>query len=338
MSTPTVKIFDATLRDGSHAIRHRFTPDQVTDIAGGLDAAGVAAIGVGHGDGLGASSIQFMFGTYPDDELLMAARSAIKRAELAVTFVPGVGTRQHLDEARGLGADRARIATHCTEADISMQHIRFARELGMTVHTDLMMPHLAEPLTLVEQAKIMVDSGAQGVHIMDSAGALTLDDVKRRIDALVEGLDGQAEVGIHAHDSLSLGVANTVVAIQHGATLVDACLGGMGAGAGNCRIEALVAGLERRGVRTGIDLWALEDMAADRVAPLLDEPVAVTRESLTLGYAGVPASFLRHARSATERFDVDTRDVLVEVGRRRAVSGQEDLVLQVAADLAQPMT
>jgi 4-hydroxy 2-oxovalerate aldolase len=333
-TAPRIRLLDSTLRDGSHGIRHRYTPEQVALIAGKLDQAGMHSIGVGHGDGLGASSIQYMRSLHSDEELLSAARAAIKGARLAVTFQPGIGTMRQLERAAELGADLVRIATHCTEADISIQHIGLSRDLGMDVHGDLMMPHMAPPRTIAEQARIMVDAGATGVHIMDSAGALLMDDVKVRIAAMLAELDGDAEVGIHAHQNLSLAVANTVVAFQEGATLADACLAGAGAGAGNCQMEALVAVLARLGIHTGIDLWKLEDIADTIVRPIMTTPPTLDRTTLTQGFAGVPGSFLHHAWIAAERFGVDARDVLVEVGRRKSVSGQEDLLLEVAAGLA----
>jgi 4-hydroxy 2-oxovalerate aldolase len=332
--TASVRLLDSTLRDGSHAIRHSYTPEQVELIAGRLDEAGVHSIGVGHGDGLGASSIQFMRGAHSDDQLLGAARRVIKRAKLAVTFQPGIGTKRDLERAHELGADLARIATHCTEADIAIQHIGLCRSLGMDVHGDLMMPHMATPEKIAQQARIMVDAGAQGVHIMDSAGALTVDDVKARIAAMRDEFDGQAEVGVHAHQNLSLAVANTVAAIQEGATLADACIGGTGAGAGNCQLEALVAVLDRLGIPTGIDLWKLEDIAEEVVKPIVQRQPLIDRLTLTQGYVGVPGSFLQHAVRAGERFGVDPRDILREVGRRKSVGGQEDLVIEVAAQLA----
>ena len=333
-TAPRVRLLDSTLRDGSHAIRHRYTPEQVELVAGRLDEAGMPAIGVGHGDGLGASSIQYMRSAHTDDELLSAARRAIRSARLAVTFQPGIGTKRQLERAAELGADLVRIATHCTEADIATQHIGLSRDLGMDVHGDLMMPHMTSPETIAEQARIMVDAGATGVHIMDSAGALTMDEVKARLAAMLREFGGEAEAGIHAHQNLSLAVANTVVAIQEGATLADACLAGAGAGAGNCQMEALVAVLERIGIRTGIDLWKLEDVADAIVRPIMRTPPTVDRTTLTQGFAGVPGSFLHHAARAAERFGVDARDVLVEVGRRKSVAGQEDLLIEVAAGLA----
>jgi 4-hydroxy 2-oxovalerate aldolase len=332
--TRTIRLLDSTLRDGSHGIGHRYTPEQVETIAGRLDAAGVHSIGVGHGDGLGASSIQYMRSAHDEDELTSAARRAITRANLAVTFQPGIGTKRHLERARELGADLVRIATHCTEADIAVQHIGLSRELGMEVHGDLMMPHMTTPAKLAGQARIMVDAGAQGVHIMDSAGALTMDDVRARTGAFMAEFGHEAEAGIHAHQNLSLAVANTVAAFEEGATLADACLAGAGAGAGNCPIEPLVAVLDRVGRPTGIDLWELQDLADFVVRPILERPPTVDRLTLTQGFAGVPGSFLLHAVRAGERFGVDPRDILVEVGRRKSVGGQEDLIIEVAAQLA----
>ena len=335
-NTQRIRLLDSTLRDGSHAIRHRYTPLQVAMIAGKLDEAGVHSIGVGHGDGLGASSIQYMRSLHSDDELLTAARRVIKRARLAVTFQPGIGTKQQLERAAELGADLVRIATHCTEADIAIQHIGLSRDLGMDVHGDLMMPHMTTPETIARQGRIMVDAGATGVHIMDSAGALTMDDVKARIADMLAEFGDEAEAGIHAHQNLSLAVANTIVAFQEGATLADACLAGAGAGAGNCQLEALVAVMEKTGMGPGIDLWTLEDVADRVVRPIMTTPPIVDRTTLTQGFAGVPGSFLHHAFSAADRFGVDARDILVEVGRRKSVGGQEDLVIEVAARLAAP--
>jgi len=287
-NTQRIRLLDSTLRDGSHAIRHRYTPLQVAMIAGKLDEAGVHSIGVGHGDGLGASSIQYMRSLHSDDELLTAARRVIKRARLAVTFQPGIGTKQQLERAAELGADLVRIATHCTEADIAIQHIGLSRDLGMDVHGDLMMPHMTTPETIARQGRIMVDAGATGVHIMDSAGALTMDDVKARIAAMLAEFGGDAEAGIHAHQNLSLAVANTIVAFQEGATLADACLAGAGAGAGNCQLEALVAVMEKTGMGPGIDLWTLEDVADRVVRPIMTTLPIVDRTTLTQGFAGVP--------------------------------------------------
>jgi 4-hydroxy-2-oxovalerate aldolase len=332
LTVRSVTVFDATLRDGSHAIRHRFTVAQVREIAAGLDAAGVPSVGGGHGDGLGGSSLQLGEALHSDEELLAAAAGVLRRARLAVTLVPGIGTKDHLRRAADLGARLVRIATHCTEADIAVQHIALARELRLDVHGDLMMPHRTGPETLAEQAAIMAGAGAQGVHLMDSAGALLPDDVRARIAAMRERLGPDVALGMHAHDNLSLAVGNTLAALAEGATLADACLGGLGAGAGNTRTEVLAAVLERMGIETGLDVFALQDLADDVVRPIAVP--SLDRQTATLGYAGVPSSLYLPARRAAERFGVEPRAVLRELGRRGAVTGQEDLALGVAADLA----
>jgi 4-hydroxy 2-oxovalerate aldolase len=332
MSVRTVRILDATLRDGSHAIRHRFTPEQVREIASGLDLAGVYAIGVGHGDGLGGSSLQLGLSLHSDEELIAAAASVIEHARLAVTLVPGIGTKDHLRRAAALGARLVRIATHCTEADVSVQHIALARELELEVHGDLMLPHLTDPASLAEQAAIMAAAGAQGVYLMDSAGALLPDDVRARVSAMRARLGPDVALGMHAHDNLSLAIANTLAAVEEGATLADGCLVGLGAGAGNARTEVIAAVLERAGFETGLDLFALQDLA-DQVVRPIGAPV-IDRLTATLGYAGVPSSLLLPAGRAAERFGVDAREVLVSLGRRGAVTGQEDLVIELARQLS----
>lgn len=334
MSGTAFRLTDSTLRDGSHALSHRYTTEQVASIVRGLDAAGVPVIEVSHGDGLGGSSFNYGFSGTDERELVSAAVAAATRARIAVLLLPGIGVADDLRDMADRGVQVARIATHCTEADIAIQHIGLSRDLGMDVHGDLMMPHMTSPEKIAEQARVMVDAGATGVHIMDSAGALTMDEVKARLAAMLREFGGEAEAGIHAHQNLSLAVANTVVAIQEGATLADACLAGAGAGAGNCQMEALVAVLERIGIPTGIDLWKLEDVADAIVRPIMRTPPTVDRTTLTQGFAGVPGSFLHHAARAAERFGVDARDVLVEVGRRKSVAGQEDLLIEVAAGLA----
>jgi 4-hydroxy 2-oxovalerate aldolase len=329
---PRVRLTDSTLRDGANAIGHRFTPEQVAVIARGLDQAGMHTISVGHGEGLGASSIQYGRGRHRDEDLVAAAAAVIERAQLAVIMLPGIGTKTHIELARARGATLARVSTHCTEADVGIQHIGLARTLGMTVYGDLMMSHMAPPETLATQARVMEDAGADGVYLMDSAGAMTMDAVRARVAALRDALD--VPVGIHAHNNLSLAVANTIAAIEEGATLADACLAGLGAGAGNCQMESLVAVLERLGIHTGVDLWALQDLADHVVRPLMTRPPTIDRFTLTLGYAGLASTFLLHANRAAARFGVDARDLMVEVGRRKAVAGQEDLLIEVAARLA----
>jgi len=331
-----LRIVDTTLRDGSHAIAHQYRIDQVVTIAHALDRAGVWAIAVGHGDGLGASSIQYGRPRHPDAELLAAAAAVAERARIAVAILPGIGTKQDLEAARDAGATVARVSTVCTEADIGIQHLRLAGELGMLAHSHLNTAHLLDPAGLVEQAKVVADAGSQAVFIVDSAGAFLTDDVRRRVAALRAALPDDVAVGMHEHNNLSLAVANSAAAVEEGATLVDTSLAGLGAGAGNCQTEALVAVLERMGVATGIDLWTLQDVA-DRVvrAEVMQRPIEIDRLTATMGYAQVPASYLLHAVRAGERFGIDPRELIVELGRRRVVVGQEDAIIGIAAELAE---
>jgi 4-hydroxy 2-oxovalerate aldolase len=326
-------IQDVTLRDGMHAIRHQYSKEKIKEIAIALDEAGVDAIEISHGDGLAGGSFNYGFGAHTDWDWLDGIKDHLKHAKLTTLILPGIATIHDLKKARDLGVESVRIATHCTEADISPQHIAAAKKLGMDVGGFLMMAHMNEPSKLAQQAKIMEDAGADCVYVTDSAGALLMEGVADRVKAFKDVLKPETEIGIHCHHNLSLGVANTIVAMQHGATRLDASLAGMGAGAGNAPLEVLIAVLNKMGYQTNADVYKLMDAADDLIRPLQERPVRVDRETLSLGYAGVYSSFLLHSERAAKKYGLDTRAILQELGERKMVGGQEDMIVDVALDM-----
>lgn len=329
-----VRVTDTSLRDGSHAKRHQFTEQDVTSIVSALDAAGVPVIEVTHGDGLGGSSFNYGFSLVNERKLMKAAVATVKRAKIAALMLPGVGTKEDISAAAELGVSVIRIATHCTEADVSEQHFGLARDIGLETVGFLMMAHSQPPEVLAKQARIMVDAGCQCVYVVDSAGAMVMEDASERVAALVAEIGTDAQVGFHGHENLSLSVANTVLAIRAGAVQVDGSTRRFGAGAGNTSVEALAAVLERLGVRTGIDVLGIIDAAEDVVRPVMDGECVLDRLAIIMGYAGVYSSFLKHAYRAAERYDVSGAEILLECGRQKLVGGQEDQIIQIAAELA----
>lgn len=327
-----INLVDTTLRDGSHAVSHQYTVEQVKAIASGLDEAGVQYIELSHGDGLAGSSYNYGWSATSEEDLIKAASSVIKKGKLVVLLIPGIGTIEDLKMAADCGVKVVRVATHVTEADISEQHIGMAKKLGMMAIGFLMMTHMALPEKVVEQAKLLESYGADCVYIADSAGALLPEGASERVSAVVEAL--KVPVGFHAHNNLTLATANSLVAIEAGATFIDGTCRGLGAGAGNTQIEVLTGVLEKKGYETGVDFYKIMDVAEDIVEPIMNRPQVVRNASMMLGYSGVYSSFLLHTYRAAERFNLDPRKILVELGRRRMVGGQEDMIVDVAYQLS----
>jgi len=341
-----VTLHDMTLRDGMHPKQHRITLEQMKSIAQGLDAAGMPLIEVTHGDGLGGASVNYGFPAHSDEAYLGAVVPLMKRAKMILVvplmkrakisalLLPGIGTVDHLKMAHELGVHTIRVATHCTEADVSEQHITLARKMGMDTVGFLMMSHMNSPEGLVKQAKLMEGYGANCIYVTDSAGHMLPEDVRARLGAVREALKPETELGFHAHHNLAMGVANSITAIEMGANRIDAASAGLGAGAGNTPMEVLVAVLDMMGVETGVDVFKIQDVAEDLVVPIMDFPIRIDRDALTLGYAGVYGSFLLFAKRAEQKYGVPAREILVEMGRRGCVGGQEDMIEDTALTLA----
>lgn len=329
-----ITVHDMTLRDGMHPKRHQMTLEQMKTIAQGLDEAGMPLIEVTHGDGLGGSSVNYGFPLHSDEEYLGAVIPLLKRARVSALLLPGIGTVDHLHMAHDLGVSTIRVATHCTEADVSQQHITQSRKLGLDTVGFLMMAHMTSPEALLKQALLMESYGANCIYCTDSAGYMLPEDVKQRIGLLREKLKPETELGFHAHHNLAMGVANSLTAIEYGANRIDAAAAGLGAGAGNTPMEVLVAVCKRMGIETGVDLYKIQDVAEDLVVPMMDFPIRIDRDALTLGYAGVYGSFLLFAKRAEQRYGVPARDILLEMGRRGMVGGQEDMIEDTALTMA----
>ena len=329
-----VSVHDMTLRDGMHPKRHLMTLEQMKSIACGLDAAGVPLIEVTHGDGLGGSSVNYGFPAHSDEEYLGAVIPLMKQAKVSALLIPGIGTVDHLLMAKDLGVATIRVATHCTEADVSEQHITKSRALGLDTVGFLMMAHMNTPEGLVTQAKLMESYGANCIYITDSAGYMLPDDVTARLSAVRAALKPETELGFHGHHNMAMGIANSIAAVECGATRIDAASAGLGAGAGNTPLEVLIAVFARMGIETGVDVWKIQDVAEDLVVPMMDFPIRIDRDALTLGYAGVYGSFLLFAKRAGAKYGIPSRDLLVELGRRGMVGGQEDMIEDTAMTLA----
>lgn len=329
-----VKLHDMCLRDGMHAKREQISVEQMVKVATALDAAGVPYIQVTHGAGMGGNSLQHGFAPHSNEDYLRAVCPQMKQAKVSVLLIPGLGTMRELQSAFDCGARSVHVATHCTEADTSPQHIAFARKLGLDTTGFLMMAHLNDPAGIAQQGKLMESYGAHTVYVTDSAGTMLPEDVKARVSALREVLKPETEIGFHGHHNLGMGIANSIAAVEAGATRIDGSAAGLGAGAGNTPLEAFLAVCERMGIETGVDLFKLMDVAEDLIVPMMDHVVRVDRESLTLGFAGVYSTFLLHAKRAAERTGVPAREILVELGRKKMIGGQEDMIMDTAMTLA----
>lgn len=329
-----ITVHDMTLRDGMHPKRHLMTLAEMTSIAQGLDSAGVPLIEVTHGDGLGGSSVNYGFPAHTDEEYLSAVIPLMQQAKVSALLLPGIGTVDHLRMAKDLGVNTIRVATHCTEADVSEQHISMARQLGMDTVGFLMMSHMNSANGLVSQAKLMESYGANCIYITDSAGHMLPEDIREKLGAVRQALDTKTELGFHGHHNLAMGVANSIAAIEAGATRIDAAAAGLGAGAGNTPMEVFIAVCSLMGIETGVDVMKIQDVAEDLVFPIMDHPIRIDRDALTLGYAGVYSSFLLFAKRAEKKYGIPARELLIELGRRGMVGGQEDMIEDAALTMA----
>ena len=329
-----VTLHDMSLRDGMHPKQHQISLEQMKSVAQGLDEAGVPLIEVTHGDGLGGSSINYGFPAHSDEEYLRTVVPLMKQAKVSALLLPGIGTVDHLKLAADCGVHTIRVATHCTEADVAEQHIRMASDMGLDTVGFLMMAHMIEPEQLLEQARLMESYGANCIYATDSAGYMLPDDVTTRISLLRKELNAETEIGFHGHHNMAMGVANSLAAVAAGACRIDGSAAGLGAGAGNTPLEVFVAVLDRMGADHGVDLYKMMDVAEDLIVPLMDHPIRVDRDALTLGYAGVYSSFLLFAQRAGKKYGLSSRDILVELGRRKTVGGQEDMIEDLALDMA----
>lgn len=332
-----VTLHDMSLRDGMHAKQHQISLDEMVSIATGLDNAGIPLIEVTHGDGLGGTSLNYGFPAHSDEEYLSAVIPKLKQAKVSALLIPGIGTVEHLKMAFDHGVSTIRVATHCTEADVSEQHIKAAREMGLDTVGFLMMAHMISPEELIVQAKLMESYGANCIYCTDSAGYMLPDDVTARIALLRSELNSETEIGFHGHHNLGMSIPNSLAAIEAGANRIDGSVAGLGAGAGNTPLEVFTAVLDRMGADHGIDLYKIMDVAEDLVTPMMDQPIRIDRNALTLGYAGVYSSFLLFAERAEKKYGVPARDILLELGRLKTVGGQEDMIDDTAMTMAKAL-